>query len=721
MVAGVVTDKQLKDISNAFREVTGVSKSYAVTEYAKTIRSLKKYDKTFTKNGVYDPSDEGIYAYGNVTVAVPGGGGSTLGSKNISSNGTYFATDDGYDGYDKVVVTVPGENYNSIEKDIFENGDYFASSFGADGFSKVSVNVATNVSPKIITENGIYNANNFGVDGFNYVNVNVCPPLKDITATSNGIYQVPSGYYGINSVNVQVPSSGNCNLIEKSISENGDYFASSFNADGFSKVSVNVPMPDYKFGDKVITENGTYNSFLDAFDGYRNVIVNVPTGGNYNSIEKDITENGDYFASSFGVDGFSKVSVNVPQIYNGNYSREVVINNGGNYEQFKEPYISYAISNQNQAFRQTFNSPVVIGNEISSLSYCFYDLDAFNQDVNIPDSVYNCRGIFEGCNFFNGFVNIGNNVEDLSKAFGGCLNYNRETIIPESVINIQYAFSGCTKFGSNIYIKTNYNSIDLMSSVGFCNGMLNGRKSTSPMVNVICDYIYSVVDYLDDSTMAFKNSSTPLVYNNYSSNLCWYSSEYNTYFYSANNDPTVYIVRENANFRKSTTFNKDVFITNTVVNCPNMFEGCSNFGKNVYIGTNVKNCMYMFSNNSNFYSTTSYATGEPLGLHIPDNVTNCYGMFMNTNLSRKHIFMHHIGNAGIDCNRMFELNTQVFTSRQRYNVYIYDEDFYNYFTSSQISLVNKAITWLSYTDTANNMTWKYNTLYNIWTTHLEGE
>ena len=121
MVAGVVTDKQLKDISNAFREVTGVSKSYAVTEYAKTIRSLKKYDKTFTKNGVYDPSDEGIYAYGNVTVAVPGGGGSTLGSKNISSNGTYFATDDGYDGYDKVVVTVPGENYNSIEKDIFEN------------------------------------------------------------------------------------------------------------------------------------------------------------------------------------------------------------------------------------------------------------------------------------------------------------------------------------------------------------------------------------------------------------------------------------------------------------------------------------------------------------------------------------------------------------------------------------------------------------------------
>lgn len=60
-------------------------------------------------------------------------------------------------------------------------------------------------------------------------------------------------------------------LITKSITANGTYNAASDDADGYSQVSVNVPLTT-----KSITSNGTYNAASDNAAGYSQVSVNVP-------------------------------------------------------------------------------------------------------------------------------------------------------------------------------------------------------------------------------------------------------------------------------------------------------------------------------------------------------------------------------------------------------------------------------------------------------------
>lgn len=63
---------------------------------------------------------------------------------------------------------------------------------------------------------------------------------------------------------------GEAELIEKSISENGVYNASDDEADGYSKVTVNLPLDS-----KSITSNGTYLASSDNLQGYSSVSVEV--------------------------------------------------------------------------------------------------------------------------------------------------------------------------------------------------------------------------------------------------------------------------------------------------------------------------------------------------------------------------------------------------------------------------------------------------------------
>ena len=65
-----------------------------------------------------------------------GGGGSDLGTKNISANGTYKASDDSLDGYSKVTVDVPASAVDSGTKTISANGTY-----DVTGYASASVSV----------------------------------------------------------------------------------------------------------------------------------------------------------------------------------------------------------------------------------------------------------------------------------------------------------------------------------------------------------------------------------------------------------------------------------------------------------------------------------------------------------------------------------------------------------------------------------------------------
>ena len=60
---------------------------------------------------------------------------------------------------------------------------------------------------------------------------------------------------------------------------------------------------------KTFTGNGTYNASTYEADGFSQVVIDVPGS---TLITKNITENGTYYAVSDGADGFSMVDVNIP-------------------------------------------------------------------------------------------------------------------------------------------------------------------------------------------------------------------------------------------------------------------------------------------------------------------------------------------------------------------------------------------------------------------------
>lgn len=68
-----------------------------------------------------------------------------------------------------------------------------------------------------------------------------------------------------------------------------------------------------KLVEKVVTENGVYNASSDHADGYSAVTVAVPTPAPPVLISKSVTANGTYTAASDSADGYSAVSVEVPQ------------------------------------------------------------------------------------------------------------------------------------------------------------------------------------------------------------------------------------------------------------------------------------------------------------------------------------------------------------------------------------------------------------------------
>ena len=133
------------------------------------------------------------------------------------------------------------------------------------------------------------------------------PILIEKNIQSNGEYYAFSdNAQGYSKVTVEVPTPPDPTLITKEITQNGEYTALSDSADGYEKVIVNTPPPSV-LTTRTAVVNGTYNATDDNADGYSSFKVQVPPPVLQN---KNITENGIYTPSS-GVDGFNEVEVNV--------------------------------------------------------------------------------------------------------------------------------------------------------------------------------------------------------------------------------------------------------------------------------------------------------------------------------------------------------------------------------------------------------------------------
>lgn len=273
--------------------------------------------KTFTANGVYNASADDVDGYRSVTVDVPD---PVLDSLSITANGKYTPPS-GTDGYNSIVVNVPSEEPTLDDLSVTANGTYTPPS-NIDGYNKVVVNVPdSGITPTgtlNITTNGTHNVYNYASAKVNVPTSD--PVLKSINITENGRYTPPTGTDGYNEVYVSVSADGT-ELAPINITENGTYEASGNGVDGYSVVTVNVPIPEEPvLISKGITANGVYEASYDKADGYSMVIVDIDASENTITI----TENGTYKPSDYGFGkiGFGEVKVLVPT--NPDYMRPVI-------------------------------------------------------------------------------------------------------------------------------------------------------------------------------------------------------------------------------------------------------------------------------------------------------------------------------------------------------------------------------------------------------------
>lgn len=126
-----------------------------------------------------------------------------------------------------------------------------------------------------------------------------------MSATVRAGAQTPKLYIG----NQQISTGGSGVLITKEFTSDGMYYASDYNADGFSSVEISVP-PQGVLITKTITANGTYAAINENSDGYSSVTVNVPAKSGYygTAVPKTIADCQHFEYAEFSTDDYSKTT-----------------------------------------------------------------------------------------------------------------------------------------------------------------------------------------------------------------------------------------------------------------------------------------------------------------------------------------------------------------------------------------------------------------------------
>lgn len=196
----------------------------------------------------------------------------TLQSKTVSPSTSQqvVEADDGYDGLDKVTVNamrLQRREYQQTERGI---GAYIRPEDGYDGLSEVQVHPAR-LQTATLTENKTY-APDEGYLGFERVTVNAVgkPTRATVRSLDTQFVVAPRDYGDYNSftaVDVFPPTLETLTAIA-----NGSYRAG---ADKFYK-DVVVNVPEKTLTTKTVVANGTYNASADNADGYSQVTVAIP-------------------------------------------------------------------------------------------------------------------------------------------------------------------------------------------------------------------------------------------------------------------------------------------------------------------------------------------------------------------------------------------------------------------------------------------------------------
>lgn len=286
----------LTDVANAIRTKKGTETTIAASAFDTEILNL--------------PS--GTYQTKNIT---------------ISANGSQTITpDQGYDAIDEITITtqVPQKqlqtkSYNFTTNQTIE----LTPDTGYDGFDIVTLNI--NVDPNAVNYQ-IYTAAYIGQNNtiqrdetryttYKQIEIDLLPYInRTIIITNTG----DRNFYGFTSVkpedevalnNPRQSTSGE--LTYKYTGGNDRYLVYDFTTSNQSDSVIRVELASVELIEKNITANGVYDAEDDNADGFSKVTINVP-GQQINNQDKNITVNGTYTADS-GYTGLGTVTVNVSE------------------------------------------------------------------------------------------------------------------------------------------------------------------------------------------------------------------------------------------------------------------------------------------------------------------------------------------------------------------------------------------------------------------------
>ena len=106
----------------------------------------------------------------------------------------------------------------------------------------------------------------------------------------------------------------------------------------------------------------------------------------------------------------------------------------------------------------SFNQPIVIPNNVNNTAYMFLN-SAFNQPIIFPSNCFCAYALFNTP--FNCDIVLGENCR-LVGMLANCKGYNRNLQIPDSTITCEALFRNCQRLNQNIKIPSNASSCSSM-------------------------------------------------------------------------------------------------------------------------------------------------------------------------------------------------------------------------------------------------------------------
>ena len=291
-------------------------------------------------------------------------------------------------------------------------------------------------------------------------------------------------------ISITAPEVAEAKLQEKTITENGEITPDE-GYDGFSKVIVDVPIPDgyiIPTGTKEITENGTYDvtefantnvnipiHVVEVYDG----MVTISDGGyDHNAPELHpsgtIPENATYkIRSTSG----TYTTLNAGEAFPETIS-EGDTYTYGDYEYMYKGYMRYDDNAEADVF---YSRPEYNGWNVSCINKEIVTPEPILESIN-GANVTMMYEAFYGCTLLTTAPAIPNSVTNMECTFEGCTSLTTAPIIPNSVTNMEYTFNNCTS---------------LKTYIGAPEGIVDGDFSG-----------YVIPEGLSDMNSTFKNCTS---------------------------------------------------------------------------------------------------------------------------------------------------------------------------------------------------------------------